>query len=253
MAPHMYTGDMYNPEHPTITDGQPYHRGQNHPNNLPHTTSREVPTRMTGRGRQGYHPSYSNQQQYYYNKGHANAENYAIGNQNNYAQGYHGEHPSYNHYAYSSNNVYPNDGTESMGTHMPNSVQVNHDPTPSYYPNEGMHAMPKVQNQSDYHNKVGYYENNTYGSNQLPPNSDSTYNMPTEIFHGANNNAAGVMTPPTNVQTETSDNYNNFHQFYPSETAQSQVAPPGEGSNSSSDFNFLSNLANDYTPEYYQI
>ncbi|KAJ8966289.1 hypothetical protein NQ314_003627, partial [Rhamnusium bicolor] len=250
---HMYSGEMYNPEHPTVNDGQPYHRGQSHPNNISHATSREISNRITGRGRQSYHPSYTNQQQYYYSKGQAGAENYTIGNQNNYAQGYQGEHPGYNHYAYTGNNVYPNDGTESMGAHMPNSVQVNHDPSSNYYPNDNMHSMSKVQNQADYPSKVAYYENSAYSSNQLPPSSDSTYNMPTEIFPGASNSTAGIMTPPASIQTENSDNYNNFHQFYSGESTQSQVAPPGESSNSSSDFNFLSNLANDYTPEYYQI
>lgn len=250
---HMYSADMYNPEHPSVNDGQPYHRVQAHPNSLAHTSNREIPSRLTGRARQSYHHGYTNQQQYYYNKNQTGTENYGIGNQNNYAQGYHGEHPGYNHYTYSGSNVYPHENTESMGGHMANSVPISHDPSSNYYPNENIHAMTKVQNPTDYQSKVGYYENNTYNSNQIPPNSDSTYNLPAEMFPGGNNNSAGIMTPPTSVQTENSDNYNNFHQFYSGDSTQSQVAPPGESSNSSSDFNFLSNLANDYTPEYYQI
>lgn len=76
--------------------------------------------------------------------------------------------------------------------------------------------------------------------------------MSPEVFPATNNTTAGIMTPPASVPTENNENYNNFHQFYSGEN-QSQGAIPGESSNSSSDFNFLSNLANDYTPEYYQI
>lgn len=69
---------------------------------------------------------------------------------------------------------------------------------------------------------------------------------------------AAVMTPPTNVQTDSADNFNNFHHFYsePHHThpAVHQNNPASaENSNSSSDFNFLSNLANDFAPEYYQL
>lgn len=102
---------------------------------------------------------------------------------------------------------------------------------------------------------MGYYES-TYPTTQIPPNGDSSYTMAPEIFPGTNSNPAGVMTPPSSVPTDNSDNYNNFHQFYAGENASTaanqQVAPP-ENSNGSSDFNFLSNLANDYIPEYYQI
>lgn len=72
---------------------------------------------------------------------------------------------------------------------------------------------------------------------------------------------AAVMTPPTNVQTDSADNFNSFHHFY-SEPHHPHPTHPGvhqnnpasaENSNSSSDFNFLSNLANDFAPEYYQL
>lgn len=241
--PQMYTGDMYNPDHPTVNESQGYHRGQSHQNNLAHSG------RIHGRSRQGYHQNYSNHQQYYYSKNQSGGESYPVV-QNNY-QGYHGEHPGYSHYNYTGNNMYPTEGTENMNQHMPGSVPVNHDPSTNYYSNDNMHSMSKVQNQ-EYPNKVGYYENNTYNPNHLPPNSDSSYGMNTEMFPGTNGGTTAIMTPPNSVQTENSDSYNNFHQFYGGET-QAQVGPPGESSNSSSDFNFLSNLANDYTPEYYQI
>lgn len=234
----MYTGDMYNPEHPTVNEG-PYNiRAQNHVNNT-HPT-----TRIPGRSRQNYHPGYPNQQYHYYNKNH---ESYAIANQNNYPQNYHADHPNYNHYAYPGGNMYPSESTENMG--LPNSVPATHENANYNYNYESMH-MQKVPGQNEYQNKMAHYEGN-YSATQVPPNSDSSY-MSNEMFAGAAANSTAIMTPPTSVQTENSDNYNNFHQFYGGETAQTQV-PAGESSNSSSDFNFLSNLANDYTPEYYQI
>nr|XP_023026945.1 homeotic protein proboscipedia [Leptinotarsa decemlineata] len=241
----IYPGDLYNPDHPTVNEPHSYQRGQSHPSALGQSSSR-----IAGRSRQAtYHPEYTNQQQYC-NYKNQTGENYNIA-QGNYGQGYHsGEHTGYNHYGYGGNNLYPNDGNETMA-HMPNSVQMHHDPTANYYPTENMVPVNKMQNHADYQGKVGYYEN-SYNANHIPASSDTTYSMPAEIFPPTNNPTTAVMTPPASVATEASDSYNNYHQFYGGET-QAPVAPPGEGSNSSSDFNFLSNLANDYTPEYYQI
>lgn len=233
----MYCNDMYNPEHPTVNEPQPYHQRQNHQNNL---------NRIPSRNRQAFHQTYHNQQQYYYSKAQTGPENYGV-NQPSYP-GYHGDHPGYGHYNYPGSNVYSTDGAENMTT----SVQMNHDTSTNYYSNEPIQPVSKVQNQ-EYPNKVGYYDNSsTYNSNHLPPNSDSAYGIGTDIFPGTNNSTTGIMTPPASVHTDNSDNYTNFHQFYGAEP-QPSVGHPGEGSNSSSDFNFLSNLANDYTPEYYQI
>ncbi|KAG5881941.1 hypothetical protein JTB14_027734 [Gonioctena quinquepunctata] len=244
MPQQIYSGDMYNPDHPTVNDTQPYHR-QNHANSLGQGST----GRISSRGRQAtYHPGYTNHQQYYY-KNQTSGDTYGIA-QGTYGQGYAGEPAPYNHYNYPGNNLYPNEGNENIA-HMPNSIHSNHDPTANYYSNENMMPVNKMQNHTEYQGKVGYYDNN-YNSNHLPANTEATYGMPTEIFPGTNNSTSVMMTPPASVPTEPSDSYNNFHQFYGGET-QTPVAPPGESSNSSSDFNFLSNLANDYTPEYYQI
>ena len=66
---------------------------------------------------------------------------------------------------------------------------------------------------------------------------------------------AAVITPPcSSGQTDTSSEaYGNFGNFY-SEPVHANAPPPSaDNSNSSSDFNFLSNLANDFAPEYYQL
>ncbi|KAI4459848.1 homeobox hb9 like a-related [Holotrichia oblita] len=231
-------GDMYNPE--SVNDGQPYYKNQMH--NANHARSSTLP----GRNRQSYHSSYSNQ--HYYN--YKNHEYQHGMNQSGYSQGYQHDHANYNHYSYPGA-VYSAETAENM--HVSNPLHMGHDT--SYYQGENIHQVHKPHN-SEYPNKVGYYESSTYNSQIPPTTTDSNY-MPTDIYPNTNPAptpmaSAAIMTPPTSVQTDSSDNYNSFHQFYSGDN-QNQVAPSGENSNSSSDFNFLSNLANDYTPEYYQI
>ncbi|XP_056633700.1 homeotic protein proboscipedia [Diorhabda sublineata] len=230
----MYSSDMYNHEHTGINETHTYHRGQPHSNNMGHVKFNNRRQPYTG---------YTNQQQYYYNN--QSVEKYGMSH-NNYNQGY-ADHAGYNNYSYG----YNSDGNEAV--HMQNSVQINHEHPGNYYPIEG--TIPKVQNPVEYPGKVAYYDNN-YTSNHMPPTTlqtnDASYNMGQEVFPSSNNSSATIMTPPASAPTENNENYNNFHQFYPGES-QTQVPVPGESSNSSSDFNFLSNLANDYTPEYYQI
>ncbi|XP_034949502.1 homeotic protein proboscipedia [Chelonus insularis] len=67
---------------------------------------------------------------------------------------------------------------------------------------------------------------------------------------------AAVITPPESVgQVESnSESYGNFGNFYGGDSV--NVITPTSSvdiNNSHSDFNFLSNLANDFAPEYYQL
>ncbi|XP_029663337.1 homeotic protein proboscipedia [Formica exsecta] len=70
---------------------------------------------------------------------------------------------------------------------------------------------------------------------------------------------AAVITPPGSTGQTDSNNesYSNYGNFYgdPVHSAATAAPPPpsADNSNSSSDFNFLSNLANDFAPEYYQL
>ncbi|EFN72419.1 Homeotic protein proboscipedia [Camponotus floridanus] len=70
---------------------------------------------------------------------------------------------------------------------------------------------------------------------------------------------AAVITPPGSTGQTDSNNesYGNYGNFYgdPVHSAATAAPPPpsADNSNSSSDFNFLSNLANDFAPEYYQL
>ncbi|KYM78921.1 Homeotic protein proboscipedia [Atta colombica] len=67
---------------------------------------------------------------------------------------------------------------------------------------------------------------------------------------------AAVITPPGSASQADGNNesYGNYGNFY-GEPVHTAAAPPpsADNSNSSSDFNFLSNLANDFAPEYYQL
>nr|XP_022909226.1 homeotic protein proboscipedia [Onthophagus taurus] len=220
-----YTSEnMYNPDHPTINDNQqPYFK-----NNQLQSQSRR--NEISRNRQQTSYPNYPNQHyaNYYKNDYHQ---------MNQYPQEY--DHTNYNYSQYPAS-MYTN---EENIHHLANPIHEN-----NYYQNENqLHQMHgKVQN-ADYQNK--YYENNY---NSAPTTAATTTN--TEAYMSSDigyPNPGGIMTPPTSVQTDTSENYP-YHQFYQGEN-QTVVAPTGENSNSSSDFNFLSNLANDYTPEYYQI
>ncbi|XP_060524044.1 homeotic protein proboscipedia isoform X2 [Cylas formicarius] len=249
----MYSDGMYNPDHPTVNDGQPYVRAQGHANLPQQAPTREISTRVSGRNsRQNYQTGYNQHQYFSYNKAHG-ADNYPLSAHNNYNQGYHGEHNAYGHYGYGAagTNVYGNENVDSVpGHHMSNVPDTTH-----YYSNDTLHHIqkgPQTQSQEYQHsNKMAYYE--SYPS-QLPVNGESAYpGMTPEMFTTGTAHPAGIITPPSSVPADNGDSYNSFHQFYSNETGGNQVAPPAETSNSSSDFNFLSNLANDYTPEYYQI
>ncbi|KAF6206256.1 hypothetical protein GE061_017485 [Apolygus lucorum] len=69
--------------------------------------------------------------------------------------------------------------------------------------------------------------------------------------------SAAVMTPPNSVRTDSSgEYYSSVHPGYgygPDQPPPTGHQQPSENSNSSSDFNFLTNLANDFAPEYYQL
>lgn len=66
---------------------------------------------------------------------------------------------------------------------------------------------------------------------------------------------AAVITPPGSAGQADSNNepYGNYGNFYGEPVHTAAPPPSADNSNSSSDFNFLSNLANDFAPEYYQL
>ncbi|XP_017753585.1 PREDICTED: homeotic protein proboscipedia [Eufriesea mexicana] len=65
---------------------------------------------------------------------------------------------------------------------------------------------------------------------------------------------AAVITPPGSAaQAEGNADSYNYGNFYAEPVHTSAPPPSADNSNSSSDFNFLTNLANDFAPEYYQL
>ncbi|CAH1635625.1 unnamed protein product [Spodoptera littoralis] len=131
------------------------------------------------------------------------------------SQGYTGEHMGYanSHYGY-----HYHEGTQ-------------HDHGHNYYATEGQ----KASHGTDY--SKNYYDGNAY------PQQAAGYGAASAQAVAAG--AAGEAYSGA----ECADGYGSFQQFYEA----THAAPAGDNSNSSSDFHFLSNLANDFAPEYYTI
>lgn len=138
------------------------------------------------------------------------------------SQGYPGEHMGYpnSHYGY----------------HYHEGAQ--HDHAHNYYGTDGQ----KNAQSSEAYAKNAYYDASGYSGQQAiaaagyaPSASQNA--TPSEAFGS------------TSGGGECGDGYGSFQQFYEA----THAAPAGDNSNSSSDFHFLSNLANDFAPEYYTI
>ncbi|XP_031775243.1 homeotic protein proboscipedia [Apis florea] len=131
-----------------------------------------------------------------------------------------------------------------------------HQPTPPMHPSSA----------PDYRGKCHYYEQlhhvhqggeasnipNSYVSSPDPFPSPAPGMATTATAIAAA--TAAVITPPA-AQAEGNDStYNNsYGNFYAEPAAVVPPPPSADNSNSSSDFNFLTNLANDFAPEYYQL
>lgn len=234
--------DMYHQGQSLVNEGQPYIRNSLHLQN----NAAELSNRL--RSRQNYESNYHNQNYFNYPKTHGEPCNHSTSLQIGYHD-YQSEHSPYGHYNYQQANMYQPDAIENSPAHISNP----HSST--YYSSESIHHLQKPE----FSHKPGYYENNSHGSPQTTPNSETSGYMSSEVYTSTNtsltmNSNTAAMVPPTSVQIDSRENYA-YHQYYSPDNTQAQVPPTvsGENSNSSSDFNFLSNLANDYTPEYYQI
>lgn len=243
------------PQHPTQQQSYHYYNGYQH-------------TEYSGgyRSTAGYHPqSYSQ---------HANSEEYV-------------------NYNYHQTNMYGNTGNEMslhQSMQQQHHQQSNHEGTTNttsngpgtnanpagYYEPHTTHPYQEDHHSSGYQSKHHYYDHHpptgmhpqTHQggeaqqatiTNSFVSSPDPFPNGATTVGPGAATAAAlAVMTPPTSVQTppEPADSFGTFHHFYsePTATVHAPAGPASaDNSNSSSDFNFLSNLANDFAPEYYQL
>jgi homeobox protein HoxA/B2 len=131
------------------------------------------------------------------------------------------------------------DQSQSYGEHMgyPNNHYSyhyhdgQHDHAHNYYGSEAQ----KNAHGTEY-SKNAYYDTSAYASQQ--GGTTGSYAAGGTSNEGDGSNAG-----------DCSDGYGSFQQFYEA----THATPTGDNSNSSSDFHFLSNLANDFAPEYYTI
>lgn len=202
--------------------------------------------RRNHRGNQNYHQQNQYQQYYGSYSGKTQQDGAYHGVNQNYNHGYsntYNNHYGYNHQMYGA-------GTNAEPENAMTSAHTQHESTGYYPTTDNSHH---IQHKSD----SGYYDGSVY-ENYANQSTDAA------SFPSA---ASAVMTPPASVQPDpsTTEGYGGtqFHQFYgnsgSSEPPQTHVpqtgvqSTAGENSNSSADFNFLSNLANDFAPEYYQL
>ncbi|XP_065210228.1 homeotic protein proboscipedia-like [Planococcus citri] len=130
--------------------------------------------------------------------------------------------------------------------------------TPFY----GANHQHNYNHQTDYINPnpkpVHFYDEASHNNHDVPyvPSPDQYTNLPAS-------NSSVVMTPPNSVRADSAgDQFNSFHHFYTNASPNTPVSNnvqntnmilPTDNSNSSSEFNFLSSLANEFAPEYYQL
>nr|AIB07884.1 Hox cluster protein pb [Cameraria ohridella] len=195
------------------TDQNPYGRNQQH------TRQDTSPTPRTANGITGRHPYAQDMYQNYGYPGYGKDQ--SVYGHLGYEQGqnYSGEHANYpsNHYGY-----HYHEGAPQEHAH-------------GYYAGEG----PKNAHNNEY-SKNAYYDssNNSYGGHQ-------------QSYSGSGVAASSSQSATSGETYECApgEGYSSFQQFYEA----THAAPPADNSNSSSDFHFLSNLANDFGPEYYSI
>lgn len=147
-------------------------------------------------------------------------------------------HPGYEQsQAYSAEHVaYAN---AHYGYHY-HDAAAQHDHAHQYYSSEAQ----KGGHGSDYSKNAYYDASGAYSGQQATYSATAAAGPAAESYAGTS--AAG----PAGATSECADGYSSFQQFYEATHA---PATNNDNSNSSSDFHFLSNLANDFAPEYYTI
>lgn len=197
-------------------------------------------------------PNYSVQQ--------SNMYQYCPQNQQQYNSYQQSQETQTNYQNYHRNYQNQYNETEYHNQIPPNNYHYYQNQTPSqsnhpHMSGQGHEYYEMHQPQSNFHHQESNsVKNEHFFEHQT---TEQGYVNTTEQFPVAGGNSAvppptaNVMTPPTSVQTESSnDQFNHFHHFY---SEPHHNPSPADNSSSSSDFNFLSNLSNDFAPEYYQL
>ncbi|XP_037052151.1 homeotic protein proboscipedia isoform X4 [Bradysia coprophila] len=152
-------------------------------------------------------------------------------------------------------------------------------PATPQYPNQYYHneyEVPPIgiesnnfydsKNQTNYYENVNYYPNEYAAEAYAPPSVDNCDNytypqyfetaQPNQMVHATANTTQPIPTNPTHSSQPTSEaTYAQCSPSYSSNNTNGNhnIGNLENNSNSSSDFTFLSNLANDFAPEYYQL
>lgn len=144
--------------------------------------------------------------------------------------GYGKDQVAYGHPGYEQSQAYTGEhmtyANSHYGYHYHEGTQQDH--SHAYYSADGQ----KNAHGNDYI-KNAYYDGPYSG--QQTPYAAATGGTPGEAYSGGT--------------AECNESYGSFQQFYEATHAPAN----NDNSNSSSDFHFLSNLANDFAPEYYTI
>uniref|UniRef100_T1HDK8 Homeobox domain-containing protein n=2 Tax=Rhodnius prolixus TaxID=13249 RepID=T1HDK8_RHOPR len=173
----------------------------------------------------GYNQEYYNQRQYQYDSDYPGSTNYGS---------YHGYNSEV--MAHETNTTNNSTTVGNTGYYQENYQHVDYSP-----------GKPPTQ--------PGYYEIGHQGGEASNVPNHYGVSSPDPFPSNQHGGTASVMTPPNSVRTDSSSGeyYNSLHHFYNAEQQQNNPQHASENSNSSSDFNFLTNLANDFAPEYYQL
>ena len=156
--------------------------------------------------------------------------------------------------------------------HHQNQMYYNHEGSLNQYPGQYYHNeydQPEgyydPKSSSHYYDSMNYHQDNYYGENmdnfgftssqQYYESQQAALPNATALVHGATQNHHHLQNPSFNANpaTTANSNNNNVQMNYAAGTTPNSNLIGLENSNSSSDFNFLSNLANDFAPEYYQL
>ncbi|XP_033325181.1 uncharacterized protein LOC117219824 [Megalopta genalis] len=129
-----------------------------------------------------------------------------------------------------------------------------HPSSGEYRPGNKCHPNAYYEQASQLHVHQGGEASNIPNSYVSSPDPFPAPGMTTTATAIAAATAAVITPPGSTGQAEgNADSYGNYGNFYGDPVHGAAPPPSADNSNSSSDFNFLTNLANDFAPEYYQL
>ncbi|KAF4522773.1 hypothetical protein B566_EDAN013110 [Ephemera danica] len=166
-----------------------------------------------------------------------------------YAAGYTEEGSHHQHHHHSEQYHYEQQGYHHAAEY--GSSQASHPTGKQAYYGSDVHTAGGVMQGGEASNIPNHYVSSP---DPFPATSAGTHASAIAVATVSATPATHGATSGNTAEFATAGTATNFNNFYEQNTSVSN--PPitaSENSNSSSDFNFLSNLANDFAPEYYQL